>query len=234
MSAAAAPRRRRWPVALISSALLLLALGAVAVGHLYWTSLHDGLARTRGAIEQAQRRQLLLAEQVRAAQTALLAKQQELARREAALGAGGAAQPADHEGPGSAPRTAGEAASQAAGGVSLRGVDPALLLGRLEAMRRDAALLGPPRRLPASAGPLPFGDGPPLRAVAPGRLIRDQLEVARVAVLLGDAQLLDHAAAAVQRLLLGLYPSRGRAGQLHERLDALRASLKPPPQAVKR
>lgn len=216
-------RRPIWPVLLISTALLLLAVLGVAVGHFYWTSLRGGVQQMQASMDEASRRQLLLTQQVRDAQAALQARQAELDRLQAELGERGTAPAATERGVAAdpvVPPPLGFGSPQ----LPLSMAQQARLRVRLDAIGRAAARLPPPR--PARAPPVPMQPGadPLLHG---SRALRAQLEVAESALALADAVLLDTAASAAQRLLLDLYGNgaNARAIALHRQLGALRAEL---------
>ncbi len=222
---------------LISSALLLLAAGAIAIGQLYWSGLHSGMARMRVSIDDASRRQVMLADQVRAAEQALRERQAELDRREAALDAR-ADEPRGVDLSRSPqyltgqPRLPASAPGQLVPGVvagtppaTIDAIDPRRLRAMLTGIVRDVARLPPPaRRVP----PVGLQMGP--RAMPPSghRAVKAQVEVVETALALGDPVLFDLTAAAAQQLLLKLYAgSEPRAQDLARQLGELRAALRP-------
>jgi len=233
-------RRRLWPVVLISSALLLLAMGAVAIGQLYWSSLHGGMARMRASINEASQTQLLLAQQVRAAQVLLLEREAELDRREAELerrGQGDRAadtkgdlaatpvQPADGSiGPGAGPGLdAYLGLDLGPPAMTLNGIDPGRLYGLIASISREIGRLPPePKRMQRDARrgaqPAPIGK----------QLLKAQMQVAGGALALGDPVLLDIAAAATQRLLVKTYGrvGSGRVLEIGLQLLELRTALR--------
>ena len=224
------PRRRLWPVVLISSALLLLAVGAVAIGQLYWSGLHSGMARMRVSIDEASRRQVMLAEQVRAAEARLRERQAELDRREAALDA----RAEGHAGEASKPRDQRRDLASIPGSLfpgsaaslppTLDAVDPRLLQALLAGINRDVARLPPPARRGAQLGPQL---GPRSTVLSGHRAVKAQIQVAETALALGDAVLLDLATATAQRLLLALYAgSDPRVQEVAGQLSELRAALR--------
>lgn len=237
-----APRRRLWPVVLISSALLLLAVGAVAIGQLYWSGLHSGMARMRVSIDEASRRQVMLAEQVRAAEARLRERQAELDRREAALDA----RAGGHAGEASGPRDPRQEEqlwqSRSAPGSLLPGtaaslpptldaVDPRLLQALLAGITRDVARLPPPARRGAQVGPQL---GPRSTVLSGHRAVKAQIQVAETALALGDPVLFDLATATAQRLLLALYGgSDPRVEEVARQLSELRAALRSPDRRMR-
>lgn len=218
-------RRRLWPVVLISSALLLLAVGAIAIGQLYWSGLHSGMARMRVSIDEASRRQVMLAEQVRAAEARLRERQAELDRREAALDArartAASAEAGPEDRPGEAPSAGAVAGSPP---TSFDGVDRRLLRGLLAAITQEVTRLPPPARR-RSLGPQPGARSAVLGA---HRALKAQVQVADAALTLDDPVLLDLAAAAAQRLLFELYAGGdARAQDVARQLGELRSALRP-------
>ena len=222
------PRRRLWPVALISSALLLLTVGAIAIGQLYWSGLHSGMARMRVSIEQASRRQVMLAEQVRAAEARLSEREAELDRREAALEAQAGRERGDGAGQhGQAERSAAGVAAPAAGSgappATLDGIDWRFVHGLLAGITRDVATLPPPTR----RAPHGSRSGARLQALNSHRALKAQMQVADAALELGDPVLLDLTAAAAQRLLFDLYAGGdARAQDVARQLGQVRAALR--------
>jgi hypothetical protein len=225
-----APRRRLWPVVLISSALLLLAVGAVAIGQLYWSGLHGGMARMRVSIDEASRRQVMLAEQVRAAEERLRERQAELDRREAALdareGSHGSAESELRGYPTDTQLGSGVVVPGLVAGsppATLGGVDRRLLHALVAGITQDVARLPPPAQR--------IQRGPQLgvrSAVQSGhRALRAQAQVADAALALGDPVLVDLAAAGAQRLLFELYGAGdARAQDVARQLGELRAALR--------
>ncbi len=229
------PRRRLWPVVLISSALLLLAVGAVAIGQLYWSGLHSGMARMRVSIDEASRRQVMLAEQVRAAEARLRERQAELDRREAALDA----RAGGHAGEASRPRDSTPGRTTLGVTVSPRFPAPRHR-GELAAdarRRRPAAVAGPAGGHHSGSRPAP-ATGPARSAIGPQlgprstvlsghRAVKAQIQVAETALALGDPVLFDLATATAQRLLLALYAgSDPRVQEVARQLSELRAALR--------
>ena len=230
------PRHRRlWPVVLISSALLLLVVGAVAIGQIYWSGLHGGMARMRASMDEASRQQVLLAEQVRAAQAVLREREAELDRREADLerrGRGGA----------DLGSMSGRQSAQAqqsfvtnsSTGTTGSGLGPLpMTLDGIEQRRFHALLASISReiaRLPLS----PWRTQRDVRSGAPvaprtaKQLLKAQTQVAEGALALSDPLLLDIAVTATQRLLLETYgrSGGGRVRALGAELVELRAALR--------
>lgn len=218
-------RRSIWPVLLLSAALLLLALAGVALGRFYWSGMRGGVQQMHASIDEANRRQLLLTQQVREAQAALQTRQAELDRLQAQLGEQLGEQVAlsRHEAVkhGASAADAAQQPLVLAARASLSAAQQARLGVRLDAIGRAAARLPPPRPLPLA-----------MRAGADSRLqgaraLRAQLLVAESALALADPVLLGTTVAAAQRLLLDLYGNTAdaRASALHRQLDALRAEL---------
>jgi len=222
-----APRRRLWPVVLISSALLLLAVGAVAIGQLYWTGLHSGLARMRVSIDEASRRQVMLAEQVRAAEARLRERQAELDRREAELEARDRGERPGQQG--GQPRVERFAPAVAAGATTgslpaiFSGVDRRRLQALLAGITRGIAMLPPPAWRVQPGPP----SGARSQTLSSHRTLKAQVQVADAALALGDPVLLDLAVSAAQRLLFDLYAGGdARAQDLARQLGELRAALR--------
>ncbi|MGB5835037.1 MAG: hypothetical protein WBG92_24050 [Thiohalocapsa sp.] len=207
------PRPRLWPILLISSALLLLALGAVAVGQMYWNHMHVGMVRLRQSIDEASHRQVVLAEQVRDAQAGLRARHAELDRREAELTGCGVAGEAAVSKDQLSGRQHGPRMIIGNSGVSGRPlpatvdrIDRRRLRGLLAAIAKEAVRLPPSRRAQRpriGSQAMPRGGAFPLSAKL---LIKAQLQVADAALNMGDLLLLDVAAEAAQRFLGDLYP----------------------------
>lgn len=232
--------RRRWPLVLISSALLLLVVGAIAIGQLYWSGLHGGMARMRASMDEASRQQVFLAEQVRAAQAALRDREAELDRREAELerrGLGGA-----DLGPMSGGQSAQvqqsfvtDPSTEPSTGATVSGLGPLpMTLDGIEKKRLHALLVSTSRevaRLPLSPWRIQRG-GRSSGQVAPAtakQLLKAQLQVAEGAVALADPLLLDMAIAVAQRLLIETYDRGGgsrRAREIGVELGELRAALR--------
>jgi len=68
-------RRTLWLPALLSTLALLVVIGGVMVGQLYWANLHSNLWRVESSMTQARENQRLLLEQI-ARTRAMLAEQQ--------------------------------------------------------------------------------------------------------------------------------------------------------------
>jgi hypothetical protein len=219
MTVAASGRRRGlWPVLLISTALVGLTLGAVAVGQLYWSSMHDSMRRMRDSIAETRIRHQALLSELQAARAALAAQRAQAATE--------SLQSADDSRAAASADDAAPPALVAPPLPRMPDTGPGPLLAILESLRHEAARLGPgargravPERWPARrASRTP---------AAPGQLLKDQLRLAELAVARGDALLLDHAAGAAQRLLLEFYGDGDpRAALLLQRLDGLRAALR--------
>lgn len=220
---------------LISSALLLLAAGAVAIGQLYWSGLHSGMARMRVSIDDASRRHVMLAEQVRAAQARLRERQAELDRRESALDlraegqAGEQSRPRDHrqnEGLWESPSVPGYRLQGPSASLppTLDAVDQRLLQVLLAGIIRDVARLPPPVRRGAPVGPQL---GLRSTVLSGHRAVKAQVQVAETALALSDPVLFDLATATAHRLLLALYArSDPRAQEMARQLRELRATLR--------
>jgi hypothetical protein len=238
-------QRRLWPVILISSALLLLTAGIIALSQLYWIDLQGGLVRMRIAINETNRQQIGLADQMRAARLALQKREAELERREAELERREAALQRQLErikqGYADSDRVQSQLPASRQSEVEVTGV----LKSTLNAVERQriqlllanilqaAARLPPLGRMqqralswPAKA-PLVLKDHRPLKA---------QVQVAEAALLMGDPVLLELTAVAGQRLLIEFYAPAMRHGNLDGQLRhlnllfaELRAVLRAPP-----
>jgi len=207
------PRRPRprlpWTRLLLPFVLLLLAVAAVVLGQRYWHGLHDSVGRMQASMQDARRRQDLLAEQVRVAQAELAAKREALEHRQAELG-----------------RRAPDASAPAFVPGVLDGADRLWFAARLDALMRLALRLPPPWGAPGATSPAPAA------AINGNRLLVGQLHLADSALALHDPVLLDLAAASAERLLGDLYGEQsGVASGLADQLRELRRRLREPRQA---
>jgi hypothetical protein len=217
VTVAGEPRpRSRWPLALLSVLLVLLAVVVVATAQLYWTNLRSGVAQMRASIAAAQEQQRQLIERVRAAEAAL-------AKRTAAQHAPGAATsvPPTSVPPKSVPDCGGAAAPRATSAPPLREALPPDERGRLAAWLQVLALDA--TRLRSARAP-----GPRLSPPGPARqLLREQLAIAAAAAATGDVQLLDATLLAAERLTGPPHRGADAAGAaLAQRLAEVRERLR--------
>jgi hypothetical protein len=205
------PRRRLpWTRLLLPFVLLLLAVAAVVLGQRYWHGLHDSVGRMQASMQDARRRQDLLAAQVRVAQAELAAKREALERRQAEL-----------------ERRAPDASAPAFVPGVLDGADRLWFAARLDALMRLALRLPPPWGAPGAMSPAPAA-----AAINGNRLLVGQLRLAETALALRDPALLDLAAASAERLLGDLYGEQsGVANGLGDQLRELRRRLRGPREA---
>jgi len=203
------PRRRLpWTRLLLPFVLLLLAVAAVVLGQRYWGGLHDSVGRMQASMQDARRRQDLLAAQVRVAQAELAAKREALERRQAEL-----------------ERRAPDASAPAFVPGVLDGADRLWFAARLDALMRLALRLPPPWDGRGATPPAPA-------AMNGNRLLVGQLRLAETALALRDPALLDLAAASAERLLGDLYGEQsGVANGLGDQLRELRRRLRGPREA---
>lgn len=215
MTAAGKPRpRSRWPLALLSILLVLLAGVAVATAQLYWSSLRTGVGQMRASVAAAQEQQRRLLERLRAAERALAQR---------------AAAPQTPGSPATATATdAPETPAPTVDGAALRRRLPADERGRLVARLRELTLaVG---RLPLAPG---TGQWAP-RAVPAKQLLREQLAIAAAAAGAGDVRLLDATLFAAERLTGPPHRARDDGGAvLARRLAELRSRLRVPAAAVR-
>jgi pyruvate/2-oxoglutarate dehydrogenase complex dihydrolipoamide acyltransferase (E2) component len=201
--------RSRWPLALLSILLVLLAGVAIATAQLYWEGLRMGVGQMRASIAAAQEQQRQLLERLRAAEGAL-------AQRAAAPQT--PASPATTSASGTS-----ATAAPPAGGTSLRRALPADERGRLMARLRELTLAA--GRLSSAPGPGRWSPRP-----APTKqLLREQLAIAAAAAGAGDVRLLDATLFAAERLTGPPHRARDDSGTaLARSLAGLRSRLRVP------
>lgn len=211
--------RRRLPL-LLPVLLLLLAVGAVAVGQFYWVHLHDSMDRLEQSIRAARAQQQAMVLRVREAEALLAARAAQLAQRPDP-GPRGAAETAHV----SIPRDELAATADALGGIadgiagavlSAPAIDWPHLRAELRLLAHDAGRLPAPRRAGGQLG---------------GVDVRRLLEQAGRAAASGDARLVALILAAAERLLHQHYAGDWRgdtqADRLADRIARLRAGLAP-------